>query len=154
MKRLEWQAMSAEIAGSRAVTPFTETGDLPAGVHAVSIRELVAQLAVGTPQRKAVATRLERVQELATATGAVDRFFVFGSFVTAKPEPNDVDVFLLMNDSFDLGTVTGEARLLFDHAAAQAYFGASVFWLRRLSAFPSEQEAVAGSRAKERDAAS
>jgi GH25 family lysozyme M1 (1,4-beta-N-acetylmuramidase) len=49
-----------------------------------------------------------------------------------------------MDDSFDLNTVTGEARLLFDHAAAQAYFGASVFWLRRLSAFPTEQEAVAG----------
>jgi hypothetical protein len=127
-----------------ALPPFTDTGDLPAGIHAVSLRELVAQLVVGTPQRRAVATRLERVHELATATGAVGRFFVFGSFVTAKPEPNDVDVFLLMDDSFDLNTVTGEARLLFDHAAAQAYFGASVFWLRRSSAYPTEQETVAG----------
>lgn len=87
---------------------------------------------------------MTRVYELASATGAVDRFFVFGSFVTAKPEPNDVDVFLVMKDSFDLNKVTGQARLLFEHAAAQAYFGASVFWLRRLSAFPSEQEAIAG----------
>ena len=117
--------------------PFTETGALPAGIHAISIRELIAQLGVATPQRKAVATRLERIYELATATGAVDRFLVFGSFVTAKSEPNDVDVFLLMNDSFDLDAVTGEARLVFDHAAAQAYFGASVFWLRRLSAYPT-----------------
>ncbi len=30
---------------------------------------------------------------------------------------------------FDLSEVTGEARLIFDHAAAQAHFGASVFWL-------------------------
>jgi hypothetical protein len=82
--------------------PFTEAGDLPSGVHTASIREVVGQLAVGTPQRKAVGTRLTRVYELATATGAVDRFFVFGSFVTAKPEPNDVDVFLVMKDSFDL----------------------------------------------------
>jgi hypothetical protein len=29
-------------------------------------------------------------------------------------------------------------RLLFDHAAAQALFGASVFWLRRLAALEGE----------------
>ena len=70
-------------------------------------------------------------------------FVVFGSFVTTKPEPNDVDVFLLMPDSFDADRVTGEARLLFDHAVAQAHFGASVFWLRRLAALGGEEAAVA-----------
>jgi hypothetical protein len=67
---------------------------------------------------------------------------VFGSFVTAKPEPNDVDVFLLMADTFDADTLTGEARLLFDHASAQAHFGASVFWLRRLAALGGEEVAM------------
>ena len=71
------------------------------------------------------------------------RFVVFGSFVTAKPEPNDVDVFLIMHDTFDLSQVTGEARLVFDHAAAQSRFGASVFWLRDLAALPDEEEAIA-----------
>jgi hypothetical protein len=67
---------------------------------------------------------------------------VFGSFVTSKPDPNDVDVFLLMDDAFDVATVAGEARLVFDHAAADTYFGASVFWIRRLAAFEGEQAAV------------
>lgn len=71
------------------------------------------------------------------------RFVVFGSFVTAKPEPNDVDVILIMHDTFDLAQVTGEARLIFDHAAAQAHFGASVFWLRGPAALPDEEEAIA-----------
>jgi len=31
---------------------------------------------------------------------------------------SDVDVFLIMHDTFDLTQVTGEARLIFDHAAA------------------------------------
>ena len=87
--------------------------------------------------------RLTRVHELATATGHMKRFVVFGSFVTAKPEPNDVDVFLIMQDTFDLTQVTGEARLIFDHAAAQAHFGASVFWLRGFAALPDEKEAIA-----------
>ena len=53
-----------------------------------------------------------------------------------------MDVFLLMEDSFDVSRLTGEAWLLFDHAAAQAHFGASAFWLRRLAAFEGEQAAV------------
>jgi hypothetical protein len=88
------------------------------------------------------AQRLERIYRLAAATGHVARFIVFGSFVTAKPDPNDVDVFLLMDDGFDVATITGEARLLFDHAAAQAHFGASVFWLRRLTALGGEQATI------------
>lgn len=88
--------------------------------------------------------RLKRVYDLASATGALKRFIVFGSFVTAKPDPNDVDVFLVMDDAFELGQVTGEARLVFDHPAAQAHFGASIFWLRRLAALPNEEEAVRG----------
>ncbi len=70
------------------------------------------------------------------------RFVIFGSFVTAKPDPNDVDIFLLMEDSFDMSELAGEAKLLFDHAAAQARFGASVFWVRRLAAFEGEQTTI------------
>jgi hypothetical protein len=47
-----------------------------------------------------------------------------------------------MEDSFDASRLTGEVRLLFDHAVAQAHFGASVFWLRRLAAWEGEQAAV------------
>lgn len=67
---------------------------------------------------------------------------MFGSFVTDKAEPNDVDVFLLMEDSFDVASLPGEARLVFDHAAADAHFGASIFWSRRLAAFGGERAAV------------
>jgi len=48
----------------------------------------------------------------------------------------------VMADTFDVSQLAGRARLLFDHAAAQAYFGASVFWLRRLAAWPDEQAAI------------
>lgn len=52
--------------------------------------------------------------------------------MTDKLEANDVAVFLLTEDSFDAAQVTGELQLLFNHAAAQDHFGASVSWLRRL----------------------
>jgi len=123
---------------------IAKTGDLPLGVHHASLREVLNQFGQATRQRKLVGMRLERVYELVAATGHMKRFIVFGSFVTAKPEPNDVDVFLVMHDTFDLNQSTGEARLLFDHPAAQAHFGASIFWLRQLAALPNEEEAVLG----------
>lgn len=124
--------------------PITETGDLPQGVHHASLQEVLNRFGQATIQRKLVGMRVRRVYELAAATGHLRRFIVFGSFVTAKREPNDVDVFLLMDDTFDLGQVLGEARLVFDHSAAQAHFGASIFWLRQRAALPNEQEAIVG----------
>lgn len=121
-----------------------ESGDLPQGVHRASLQEFLNQFGQATIQRTLVGMRLKRVHELAAATGHLKRFIVYGSFVTAKPEPNDVDVFLVMHDTFDLGQLTGEARLVFDHPAAQAHFGASVFWLRQLAALPNEEQAVLG----------
>ena len=59
-----------------------------------------------------------------------------------------MDVFLLMENTFDIGQLTGEARVLFGHAAAQAHFGASVFWLRRLAALGGEERAIAGWQVK------
>ncbi len=69
-------------------------------------------------------------------------FVVFGSFVTAKAEPNDVDVVLLMEDTFDLASVSGEAALVFQHMEADAHFGASVFWTRRSGALGGEQAMI------------
>ena len=121
---------------------ITETGDLPQGVHRASLEEALSQFGEATIQRRLVGMRLRRVYDLAVTTRQVKRFIVFGSFVTAKREPNDVDVFLLMDDAFELSQVTGEARLVFDHSAGQAHFGASIFWLRPVAALPNEEEAV------------
>jgi hypothetical protein len=85
---------------------------------------------------------LERVFRLATDTGRLARFIVFGSFVTTKREPNDVDVFMIMDDDFDVAVLNRESQLLFDYATAQTHFGCSVFWLRRLAAFGGEDATV------------
>jgi hypothetical protein len=125
-----------------ALPKLTDSGELPLGVHRASLRETLERFAIGNPQRIAVGDRLQRVYQFAAATGHLARFVVFRSFVTDKPDPNDVDVLLVMDDSFDARTVQGEAALLFDHAAADAHFGASVFWVRRLAAFGGEQAMV------------
>ena len=47
-----------------------------------------------------------------------------------------------MEDTFDPALFSREARSLFDHTLAQAQFGASVFWFRRLACMEGEQAAV------------
>jgi hypothetical protein len=121
---------------------FDDKGDLPAGVHQASLADVVQHFGVGSIQRRVVARRLSRIYELAVGTGHVYRFIVFGSFVTSKPDPNDVDVFLLMDDAFSLGQISGETRIIFDHLEAQEVEGASVFWLKKSGAMGGEQAAV------------
>ena len=127
-----------------ALPPLGTDGDLPPGIYRATLRETLRRFGKGSWQRVAVAQRLERIYRVSVGTGQVARFVVFGSFITAKREPADVDVFLLMEDTFDIGQLTDEARVLFDHAAAQAHFGASVFWLRRLAALGGEEQVIAG----------
>lgn len=122
--------------------PFNPHGDLPPGIHAATIEEIVAHFGMGSARRKLVARRLQRIYALACSTGRVARFLVFGSFITANPEPNDVDIFLVMDNSFDVTTVSPEARMVFDHAAAQDALGASIFWVRRAGALGGEEAAV------------
>jgi predicted nucleotidyltransferase len=113
---------------------FSHNGELPQGVHAAQLAEVLERFGSVSARRRAIGERLRRIYGLATTTGQVARFILFGSFVTDAPSPNDVDVFLLMENSFDVSQLHDEVAMLFDHSAAQAYFGASVFWLRRLAA--------------------
>ena len=121
---------------------FTKTGDLPVGVHAASLAETVARFGTNSDQRKRLARRLKLVHQLASETGHLARFAVFGSFITEKHKPNDVDVFMIMDDNFDKGSLRGETRVLFDHATSQDYFGCSVFWVRRMGTIGSEEAAM------------
>jgi hypothetical protein len=121
---------------------FNEAGDLPPGVHGATLLEVIARFGQGSVQHSAVADRLTRIYQLAISTGQVARVAVFGSFITAKADPNDIDILLLMEDTFDLSVVTGEAAVVFQHLEAHARFGASIFWTRRSGALGGEQAMI------------
>src|SRR5262249_16703054 len=110
-----------------ALPSFNKEGDLPAGVYQATLAEVLERFGKGSAQRCAVADRLARVYQLVISTVKLARLVVFGSFVTAKDEPRDVDLVLLMEDTFDLASVTGEAALVFQPMDAEVHFGASVF---------------------------
>jgi hypothetical protein len=121
---------------------FDSNGDLPVGVYRATLEEIIEHFGRGTLQRQLVARRLKRIYNLAKSTGQLARFMVFGSFITRKPVPNDVDIFMLMEDTFDVGRITGEAAIIFNNRAAQNWEGASIFWIRRMAAIGGEEEAL------------
>ena len=109
---------------------LNRAGELPEGVHQARMDEVLAQFGDGTSQRQAVTARLQRIYDLARATHQLDRMILFGSYITAKPDPNDVDVILVMRDDFRIDSCDAESQKLFDHVRAEKTFGASVFWIR------------------------
>ena len=109
---------------------FNPFGDLPEGRHPATLDEVVARFGTGTPQRQAVTERLRRIYDATVATGQVDRLVIFGSYVSDVPEPNDVDVILVMRDDFRIDQCPADSLVLFDHGRADAELRASIFWVR------------------------
>jgi hypothetical protein len=116
--------------GLMPLPEFNEFGDLPEGKHIASFADVLARFGSGTAQRKAVTQRLQRIYDLALATGRLDRLIVFGSYVSDVPKPNDVDVILVMRGDFRSQDAPAECSVLFDHARANDELAASVFWIR------------------------
>lgn len=72
---------------------------------------------------------MNRIYNIAKGTGCLERFIIYGSFVSVKENPNDVGVFLVMRDGFEGEDCEEETQKLFDHRQAHDEFGASIFWV-------------------------
>ncbi len=113
-----------------ALPKFNNKGELPEGVYQATIEEVISRFGTGTPQREDVTTRLQRIYQLSKSTDKLVRLVIFGSYITTKPNPKDVDIVLVFDDDFDLTACDEETRKLFDHRKAEDEFGASIFWIR------------------------
>lgn len=105
-------------------------GELPEGIHSATIDEVIAQFGSGTEQRTIVTERLKRIYQLAKATSHLQQLLIFGSYITTKPEPNDIDIILIFTDNFDMRTCSEEVKKLLNHQQTENEFGASIFWIR------------------------
>ena len=105
-------------------------GELPEGIHPATIDEVIAQFGSGTEQRIIVTEHLKRIYQLAKATGHLQQLLIFGSYITAKPKPNDIDVVIIFDDDFDMAACSEDVKKLLNHQQAATEFGGSVFWIR------------------------
>jgi hypothetical protein len=109
---------------------FTREGDLPAGVHLAGWDEFRVRFGMPAPRRVWLLGRLQALVALAASTGKLRRIFVWGSFVTTKPSPKDVDILLIMKEDFEVERVASQAQAVFDSVRAKLLFESDVFWAR------------------------
>jgi hypothetical protein len=107
---------------------FNQDGNLPEGIHQTTEAEVLSRFAATSARRKWLGERLRDLLETARSTGQLERIFLWGSFVTSKESPNDLDVLLVMAENFALDLHPEIVRTLFDHTQARIRFNADVFW--------------------------
>jgi hypothetical protein len=109
---------------------FNSDGDLPVGVHLTDWPEFRARFGTATPRREWLFERLRALVALAATTGKLRRIFIWGSLVTTKPSPRDVDVLLMMDEDFEVERIAAPAQVVFDSIRAKLLFESDVFWAR------------------------
>jgi hypothetical protein len=83
-------------------------GDLPPGIHTVTLNEMEHRFGrfVVSDRRVHLFEKFKQMVEVAKASGIVERIIVGGSFVTAKPQPNDIDVVMVLSGDVDFTVLT------------------------------------------------
>ena len=109
---------------------FNHAGNLPEGIHLATEDEVVVRFATPSARRQWFGEQLRSLLVLAKATGQLARVFLWGSFVTSKEVPNDLDVLLVMSAEFTVEATPAPAHIAFDHVQARLRFQADVFWTK------------------------
>jgi hypothetical protein len=81
------------------IPAFRPDGYLPVGLHPASEADVTFRFGSSTRRRRRLVLRLRRWVDLARRIRA-RRLLVDGSFVTAKPDPNDIDAVVLLPADF------------------------------------------------------
>ena len=81
------------------IPDFRDDGYLPNGLHLATAQEVVNRFGTTSESRRRLVQRLLRWVEIARYVRA-KRFFVDGSFVTAKAAPEDVDAVVWLPNDF------------------------------------------------------
>ncbi len=109
---------------------LTDAEELPPGVHTANWEEFESQFGGSSPRRQWLLSRLRALLELAGTGGQLRRVFVWGSFVTGKPAPRDLDILLIMSEDFEVDGLAASAQAVFDSTRAKLLFESDVFWAR------------------------
>jgi hypothetical protein len=115
--------------------PFETGGDLPEGLHQADLTEFFTRFGSGTAQRERVAVQLRQAFELVRPFQIIARVVVWGSFVTAKPDPADADILWVTRPTFDRSRLPVQVEVLFDPIVAKRLYGIDVLSIPKGSAY-------------------
>jgi hypothetical protein len=100
-----------------------------AAAISLTFEEIRQRYGESTPRRQFLWRRLQTVVRLLSDTGYLRRLYLFGSFTTAKPSPNDLDYLAVMATGFTTANLTSPLLEVFQHDRCRLYYHADVFWV-------------------------
>jgi hypothetical protein len=102
---------------------FDHEGYLPPGLHAAPLAEVLTRLGVDSAARQRQAELLRQVVEAAIVYPTIKRVLVWGSFVTTKPEPGDLDYSIVVSVMHKPVQIAAEHRRFFVPFDAHMHYG-------------------------------
>ena len=95
----------------------------------LSLEAIRQRCGTATPRRQFLFARLQTIVQLLAETGQLRRFYLLGSFATAKPAPNDLDCLTVMAAGFTTELLAPPQRTVFQHDLCRLTYQADVFWV-------------------------
>jgi len=106
------------------VLPDSEPGGyLPAGIHLTTLNEIRARFGTGSTARQQQMNLLQMVSEAARNYSTIKRILLWGSFVTTKPAPNDLDYSLVVAVNHNQIEINMEHRRFLVGVDARRFYG-------------------------------
>ncbi|MFQ5835929.1 MAG: hypothetical protein ACE5HR_08430 [bacterium] len=112
------------------IPKFEKGGNLPKGVHKVTLDEVREIFGASSARRKWLIRNLEKIIDLAKTTGRLERVIVWGSFVSNKELPQDTDLLLIMKEDFVVDKMDLKVKKVFDYVQGRIAFNADIFWTK------------------------
>jgi uncharacterized protein DUF6932 len=98
---------------------FNSNGNLPPGVHQASLTEIENRFGEFTisDRRVKLFSKFKQLVEMAKFSGIVKQIIIGGSFVSAKPVPNDVDIVIVIAKNAEIETLAQSQYVVADRDA-------------------------------------
>lgn len=110
------------------IPELTEQGFLPPGVHQATRDEFKERFVFfqRSDRRLRIFEQIDKLLDQATQAGIVTRIIIAGSFVTAKPEPNDFDCIVVLDPAIVGRSLRPFEYNLVSRTMARRLFGGDV----------------------------
>ena len=112
-------------------------GYLTPGIYLASLDEVLERFGTGTSTRERGGNLLRLIVESARKYPTIKRILIWGSFVSAKQEPADLDYSIVVDPMHLLTTIEPEDKRFFVPFDARIHYGVDVGYLV-LFEFPPE----------------
>ncbi|HLK59558.1 MAG TPA: hypothetical protein VKU00_23550 [Chthonomonadaceae bacterium] len=96
---------------------------LPPGIHASTLKEVETRFGIETEVRQQRFALLQAVVTAARPYPTIKRILVWGSFVTSKPEPQDLDYSLIVSVDHLRSQIAPEDARFFVPSQARIFYG-------------------------------